>query len=44
MDPANDAPAIDHQPLSAHLTLYRPQITSMLCILHRVSDDDKKQS
>lgn len=44
MDPANPMAAKDRQPLSPRLTVYRPQITSVQCILHRVSDDDKKQS
>ncbi len=29
--------AADHRPLSPHLQIYRPQITSVLSILHRIS-------
>ena len=33
----NDSPAKSHRPLSPHLQVYKPQITSVMSILHRIT-------
>ena len=33
----SDTPSRNHRPLSPHLQIYRPQITSVLSILHRIT-------
>lgn len=35
--PFEDSMTTDHRPLSPHLQIYRPQITSVLSILHRIT-------